>query len=143
MVRNTLQILLEMYDKPNHKLTASITIRYMLLELDNFIKYHTSMIGKLTEKQKKYVLCLADFLKEITKNRDTIRKIRNGWIAHIQDEDNFKQDIMDLIRESNFDRFPQDILIMGKCAICYVHIFLPDFRNCRYHRASNCICISL
>ncbi len=132
MVRNTLDALLEIHDQSKHELATSVITRYIILELDNFIDSQNSMMGKLDEKQKKYVVCLSGFLEEIEKNKKVIRKIRDGWIAHIQNEDNFKEDIMDLIKNSTLET-GQEIIIMGLCVIRYVDalksVLLEEFDN--------------
>ncbi|MBI1829408.1 MAG: hypothetical protein HY222_03140 [Thaumarchaeota archaeon] len=132
MVRNTLQVLFEIHDQSNHKLATSVIMRYVILELDNFIDYQSSMLGKLNDKQKKYVFCLSGFLEEINRNKTLVRKIRNGWIGHIQNKDNFKEDIMDLIKNSTLDG-DQEIIIMGLCVISYVDalkiVLMEEFDN--------------
>ncbi|MCH7560703.1 MAG: hypothetical protein IIC67_04940 [Thaumarchaeota archaeon] len=120
LVRNTLSVLFEMYLKPNHALTHSITTRYMILELSSFIDAQNSLMNKLTSEQKGLVLCLNPFLEEINANKTAIHKLRSGWIAHPQSRGKFEEDIMDLMERLKFSASPNDRLIMTQCAILYV-----------------------
>jgi len=119
-IRNTLQILLELPATTEHNLTNSIVNRYAILELANFIKYQESLMGKLTKQQKKFVICLNPFLEELITNRVALKKIRDGWVAHIQDDDEFKEDIMELMKRLDFPKYSYDVIVMAKCVIYFV-----------------------
>lgn len=120
LIRNSIETLLRVGQTSTDFFAISIMIRYLILELDSFIDAQRAFMGQLSEKQKKFVLCLTPYLKEINDSREVIRKLRDGWIAHVQNEDEFKEDIMDLIKRMNFSTSPNDTIMMAQCSILYV-----------------------
>lgn len=120
LIRNSIETLLRVGQKSTDFFGISIMIRYLILELDNFVDSQNALMNELNEKQKKFVLCLTPYLEEINRNKEAIKQLRNNWIAHVQTKGHFNEDIMDLIKRMNFSTAPQDTIIMAKCSIDYV-----------------------
>jgi len=85
----------------HHKYGATVCLRYCLIELRNFLKYHRSFLKIIDQRKKKIVSDLNPFLEEIFKYKSQIIYDRNNWVGHIKEEG-------DMIEEKN----PEDDIKM-------------------------------
>ncbi len=85
----------------HHKYGATVCIRYGLIELRNFLKYHRSFLEIIDEKKKKIVSDLNPLLEEVFKYKSQIIYDRNNWVGHIKEKG-------DMIEEKN----PEDDIKM-------------------------------
>ena len=89
IISNALGMLGEVTTASDHKYAGTVSVRYGLIELRNFVKYYHSFIKIIDEKRKKLVLDLEPLLKEIFKHEKQIKKDRNNWVAHIKEKGDF------------------------------------------------------
>jgi len=85
----------------NHKYGATVCVRYGVIELRNFLKYHRTFLKIIDERKKKIVSDLNPFLEEVFKYKSKIIYDRNNWVGHIKEEG-------DMIEEKN----PEDDIQM-------------------------------
>lgn len=69
-----------------HKYGATVCVRYGLIELRNFLKYHNSFLKIIDQRKEKIVSDLNPLLKEIFKYESQIVYDRNNWVGHIKEK---------------------------------------------------------
>lgn len=85
----------------HHKYGATVCIRYAVIELRNFLKYHRSFLKIIDEGKKKIVSDFNPLLEEVFRYKSQIIYDRNNWVGHIKEEG-------DMIEEKN----PEDDIKM-------------------------------
>lgn len=89
IISNSIGMLGDVTTASGHKYAGTVCVRYGLIELRNFVKYHHSFIKIIDAKRKKLVLDLGPLLEEIFKYEKQIVKDRNNWVAHIKEKGDF------------------------------------------------------
>ena len=110
-------------------LAPSLVVRYGMLELVAFIDCYDRLLGNLSPQQKRLVLPLAELIADVARHRDGLRKMRNNWIAHIQDEGKFAEDASEFITRNNLPGNHRVYHEMFTCVIIFVdtlRALLPD-----------------
>ena len=82
-------------------LAPSVAVRYGILELTQFIDSYNGLLGKLDPYQKSLVLSVAELVADVTRHKDALKKMRNNWIAHLQDKGMFAEDASAFIIKNN------------------------------------------
>lgn len=84
---NSLHLLNDVCELSKSTFALSIFHKYACIDLVNFLEHYNSFLISLNEKEKKLVLCMEPFVKEIFKNKDELVNTRNKWAAHVNKGD--------------------------------------------------------
>jgi len=102
---------------------------YMVIQLHNFIKIRQKLIKN--QKVKKIDNCLEPLWDPIMKVKTPIKKLRNKYIAHIQDDEKnpFEVTIHEIIDQYQIPTTFGFWLYLAYCQVCYALLLennLPD-----------------
>lgn len=125
-VANRLELIFKEFPKLENKqneYTFKSTVRdYAILQLWIFINIREWLATDFARAGKlSFDPCLKPILEPILNHRDAIKEVRNGYIAHLQEEADkpFKETIESIIIKSGFPSSAGDILLMMGCVWCY------------------------
>ena len=118
---------------PVDKIASSVFSRYAIVDFSQFIDYYHQLLGNLHGVQKQTALCFVPFLKELFENESGIRKLRNNWVAHIQDDDKFTKDLTELVTETGLPNDPNEYYKMSSGINAFIQairlILKDDFQK--------------
>ncbi len=104
---NSLHFLVEVCEQSKSPFALSMLHKYACIDLISFLEHYNSFLSSLHEKEKKLVLCMKYFIKEIFENKDELERTRNKWVAHVN-----KGDMVAELSKSIVHISAQDIIIM-------------------------------
>ena len=83
LIRNHMDVLCRLFEEEAAPLLA---FYYGVLRLGQFLDAYEGFMGSLDTRQQKLVACAAGLVSGVHKRRDALKKMRNGWIAHLPDD---------------------------------------------------------
>lgn len=87
-------------------------MRYASIDMSQFVDYYTKFMKLLEEDEKEIVLRFTPLLKPIFDNRDGLKKFRNNWVGHIQEDDKFEENVADFINRINLPQKMEEYYYM-------------------------------
>lgn len=125
-IRNHSDTLCRLFDK---EIAPSLASYYGVLHLVKFLDAYEGLLCKLSPEQKEKVLCFTGLISDVYKHRDALRRVRNGWIAHIPDDDFFDEGASGFVRRVRMPGDPATHYEMLACTVKFIDILralLPD-----------------
>lgn len=117
VIRNLLENLRILFESGIAPSTASY---YGILHLAQFTGAYNGLMGHLTPRQKRLVLCVTGLISGVTMHKKALREVRDNWIAHLQDDGGFAEDASDFVWRVGMPGDPAAHYEMHVCVIAFV-----------------------
>ena len=117
VIRNLLESLRIFFESRIAPSTASY---YGVLRLAQFTDAYDGLMGHLTARQKRPVLCVADLISGVAVHKKAPKDTRNNWIAHLQGDGGFAEDASGFIGRVGMPGDPAEHYEMHVCVISFV-----------------------
>ena len=117
VIRNHLENLRILFES---KIAPSTASYYGILHLAQFTSAYNGLMGRLTPRQKRLVLCVTDLISGVTVHKKTLKEVRDNWMAHLQDNGWFAEDASDSVRRVGMPGYPAAHYEMHVCIIAFV-----------------------
>lgn len=102
------------------KITPSLAAYYGVQHLVQFEKAYRRLMRHLPPEQREHVRCVAGLVSGVIEHSSGLRKVRNNWIAHLQDDDSFAEDASDFIEGAGMPGNPATHCEMHICVVAFV-----------------------
>lgn len=130
-ISNTLKMMTEVCFNTPKEWGPTIASKFGTLELANFIKYYSKMMGQISEEKKKDVLKTNEYLKEVFEYKNGIIRIRNNWIAHLRDDGSFIDEFIFRDELPDIPSHPEEFFVMFQGVILFEQklseIFIKEY----------------
>ena len=126
MIRNLLENLRTLFESGIAPSTASY---YGILHLAQFAGAYNGLMGHLTARQKRLVLCVTDLISGVAVHKKALKNVRDNWIAHLRDDGGFAEDASDFVGRVGMPGDPAAHYEMHVCVIAFidtVRALLPE-----------------
>lgn len=116
VIRNLLENLRILFESGIAPSTASC---YGILHLAQFTGAYNGLMGRLTPRQKRLVLCVTDLISGVTVHKKALEEVHDNWIAHLQDDGWFAEDVSDFVWRVGMPGDPAAHYEMHVCVIAF------------------------
>lgn len=103
MIREHLGVLCRLFE---NGAAPSLAFHYGVLRLVQFLDAYEDFMGSLDPQQQRRVACVAGLVSDVHKHGGSLSRLRNGWIAHLPDDDLLAADTSAFFRRVGLPRDP-------------------------------------